>query len=153
MRTFLKVIAWVGFGIVFLGVIIAFIQSWVVWFPEPGFRGGLNIGHPIAMFLAIIGVPLMLVGGIIAKPKLFWLPSFIVGSLYIIAFIPCVQNLVFYLRHTDPDYLMQRGELFRLLWYNLGPLIPGIIGIAGGILIWRIETRSEAKRQTAEITD
>lgn len=153
MKTFLKVIAWVGFGIVLLGVIIAFIQSWVVWFPEPGFQGGLNLGHPIAMFLAIIGVPLMLVGGIITKPKRFWLLSLIVGSLYIIAFIPSVQNLVFYLKHTDPDYLMQKGRLFTLIWDNLGPLIPGIIGIAGGILIWRIEPRNKAKQQAGLTID
>jgi hypothetical protein len=150
MKTGLKVIAWVGFGIFSLATVIALITTIGIMFPKPGQHIGVSFPHLYALVLAIIGLPLMLAGGIIAKPKHFWLLCLIVGLLYITGCIPLIQKLVSSIQHTEWDYLMQKGRLFSKIWNNLFILIPGIIVIAEGILIRRIEHRSIVKQQTIE---
>jgi len=154
MKTFLKVISWIGVGIVSLGVIIAFIQSWTMTFPEPGFLGGVNWGHPFALLLAIIGLPLMLVGGLIAKPRHFWLVSIIVSSLYIVSFFPVVPELVHQVRSGQLAWRISHGTWVGFLLQLVGaPLILGLVGISEGIFIKRIEARSKAKQQRAETSN
>jgi len=154
MRTFLKVIAWIGIGIFALGTIVAFIQSWTMTFPEPGFRGGVNFGHLIALFLAIIGLALMLIGGIIAKPKYFWFGSIIVSCLYIISFFPVVPELVHQIRSGQLSYRFSDGTWMRYLLTLIGvPLIPGLIGIVEGITLKCVENRSKSRIQQADTSN
>jgi len=144
MKTGLKVTAWVGFAVFSLGTIIALTATiGIMLTPE---QYGVDFVHLYALVLAAIGAPLMLAGGIIGKPRHFWLFSLIIGLLYIAGCIPFVQNLVSSIQHTDWDYLMQRGRLFSKIWNNLFILIPGIIIIAEGIWIRRIERRSMTKQ-------
>jgi hypothetical protein len=151
MKIFLKVIAWTGFGIFSLGTFIALMQtlSYHVQPPTP-YGGGVDFGHTIAFVLAVIGIPLMLIGGLLARPRYFWLVSIVVSSLYVISFHFFIVNLVFEIRHTEWDYLIQTGWLYTLLWRNLGPFIPGIVGVAEGIIIWRIGVRKRQKLQRPE---
>ena len=144
MKTGLKVTAWVGFAVFSLGTIIALTATiGIMLTPE---QYGVDFVHLYALVLAAIGAPLMLAGGIIGNPRHFWLFSLIIGLLYIAGCIPFVQNLVSSIQHTDWDYLMQRGRLFSKIWNNLFILIPGIIIIAEGIWIRRIERRSMTKQ-------
>jgi len=149
MKTFLKVIAWVGFAVFSLATVIALITTIGIMFPKSGHPPGVDFGHLYALILAIIGIPFMLAGGIIAKPKHFWLLCLIAGLLYITGCIPFIQNVVSSLQHTEWDYLMQRGRLFSTIWNNLFILIPGIIIIAEGILIRRIETKDKDKAKAS----
>jgi len=143
MNIGLKVIAWIGFAVFSLGTIIALMATiGSTLHPE---RYGVNFVHLYALVLAAIGTPLMLSGGIITRPKHFWLFSLIIGLLYIIGCIQFVQNLVSSIQHTRWDYLVQNGGLFSMIWDNLFILIPGIIIIAEGIWIWRLERRSMTK--------
>jgi len=151
MKTGLKVIAWVGFAVFSLATVIALIADiGIMLTPE---RYGVDFVHLYALVLAVIGAPLMLAGGIITKPRHFWLLSLIVGLLYIIGWVSSIQNLVSSIQHTEWDYLMQKGRLFSKIWDNLFVLIPGIIIIAEGILIRRIKSKSIAKKQTIETTE
>ena len=84
MKTLLKVIAWTGLGLMTLGAILAFIESWALFLAEPG-EIGLTFLSIKAIFFGIPGVVFMLVGGLISKPRYFWLGSIIVGSFYIIS--------------------------------------------------------------------
>ena len=134
MKTFLKVIAWIGFGI--------FSSSTIVSFSALIFGvGGVDFTHAFAFLLAIIGVPLMLLGGLITRPKYFWLASITVSSLFVISFYFSIVNLVFDIRHTEWDYLTRNGWLFTVIWRRMMFFIPGIAGIVEGILIRQIETK------------
>ncbi len=132
MKTLLRIIAWVGFAVFSLGTVISLITTMGILL---GHNVGVDFPHLYALILAVIGIPFMLAGGIIAKPRHFWLLSLIIGLLYILGGIPFIQELVSSIQHTDWDYLMQ----------NLCILIPGVIIIAGGIFIRRIETKDKAK--------
>jgi hypothetical protein len=147
----LRVIAWIGFGIFTLGTGLAIFTtvSYIVH-PATPYFGGVDAGHPFAVIIALLGLPFMLAGGLIARPRLFWMLSVIMGCLYIIGFIPSIQNMAFYIKHTDTDYLMRNGRLFRIIWQNMMPVLPGIVCLGEGILIWRIEVRKSLKTKGSE---
>ena len=138
MKTFLKVIAWIGAGLVALGMVVAFLA---LIFGV----GGVDFAHPIAIILAIVGMPMMLVGGLITRPGNFWLVSIIVSALYVIAFSPLIEDLVSKIQHTERDWLFNNGWLFQQVLQDIGPLILGLIGVGEGILIRRIGTKSQSK--------
>ena len=106
MKSFLKVIAWIGAGLVATGMVIAF--SALIFGV-----GGVDFAHPIAIVLAIVGIPLMLIGGLVTRPKHFWLTSIIIGALYVIAFSPLIKDLISRIQHTERDWLFKNGWLFR----------------------------------------
>jgi hypothetical protein len=137
-QTFLQVISWVGAGLVGSGTVIVFLA---LIFGV----GGVDFAHPIAIFLAIVGVPLMLIGGLISKPRYFWLASIIVSALYFIAFSPLIEDLVSKIQHTERDWLFKNGWLFRQVLQDIGPLVLGLMGVGEGVFIMKFETRGQAK--------
>jgi len=144
MKTGLKVIAWIGFAVFALGTIIVLMAN-IGSTLNPG-QCGVGFPYLYALVLASIGVLLMLAGGIITKPRHFWLFCLIIGLLYIVCWIPLtILSLISSIQHTRWDYLMQNGRLFDKIWSYLSPLIPGIIIIAEGIMMRCIERRSMTK--------
>lgn len=141
MKTALKIIAWIGFAVFSLGIIIVLMVT-IGSMLNPG-QYGVGFAHLYALVLAAICTLLMLVGGIIARPKHFWLLSLISGLLYIAVWSPVtILNLISTIQHTQWDFLIQHGRLFSKTWDMLFPLIPGIIIIAEGIWIRWLEHRS-----------
>jgi hypothetical protein len=138
MKTFLQIIAWIGAGLVALGTVVVFLA---LIFGV----GGVDFAHPIAIFLAIVGVPLMLIGGLIGRPKYFWLASIIVSASYFIAFSPLIEDLVSKIQYTERDWLFRNGWLFRQVLQDVGPLVLGLIGVGEGVFMRRSETRGQAK--------
>jgi len=112
---------------------------------NPG-QYGVGFAHLYALVLAAIGTPLMLAGGIVGKPKHFWLFCLIIGLLYIVIWTPVtILSLIHHIQWTQWDYLMQNGRLFEKIWNDLFPLIPGIVIVVEGIWIRRLDRRSTAK--------
>ena len=151
MKIFLKIIAWVGFGIFSLGTVIALMQtvSYMVHPPGP-YSGGVNFGHPIAFTLAIIGIPLMLIGGLLARPKYFWLVSIIVSSFYIVAFLPSIEDFVSKIQQTEREWLFRQGWILRVALQDIGPLVLGVIGVVEGVLVRRTEIKIKANVKQVE---
>jgi hypothetical protein len=85
MNTFFKFIAWLGLVLFTLGAMIAFHGSWVYLLAEPG-EIGVIFEYMFAIWFGIPGIVMMTIGGIISKPKYFWLASIIAGLFYIISF-------------------------------------------------------------------
>ncbi len=92
MNTFFKVIAWFGLVLFSLGAIIAFYGSTVFLLAEPG-EIGVLFEYMFAMWFGIPGIVLMIIGGIISKPKHFWLASIITGIFYIVSFFYAYINI------------------------------------------------------------
>jgi len=144
LKTALKIIAWIGFAVFALGTIIVLMAN-IGSMLNPG-QYGVAFLHLYALVLAAIGTPLMLAGGIIAKPRHFWLFCLIIGLLYIVIWTPVtILSLISHIQHTEWDYLMQNGRLFERIWNHLFPLIPGVIIIAEGIWIRRIDRLNGTK--------
>jgi len=144
MNIGLKIIAWLGFAMLALGNFIALMVT-IGSMLNPG-QYGVGFAHLYALVLAAIGTPLMLAGGIVGKPKHFWLFCLIIGLLYIIIWTPVtILVLISHIQQTQWDYLMQNGRLFEKIWNDLFPLIPGIIAIAGGIVIRRLDRLTGTK--------
>jgi hypothetical protein len=140
MKVFLKVIAWTGFGIISLGALISFSD----WFLG---RGGLDLVHPFAMILWLVGTPLLLIGGFVAKPRYFWLASVIVGLLFTISFIPVMAELPSEIRHGEFAARVQDGTAIGfLLQFVVIPVLPGLFGICEGILLMRTEYKSKLEQ-------
>jgi len=141
----LKIIAWVGFAVFSLGNIIVLMATIGAMLNPVQY--GVPFAHIQALVLAAIGTPLMLVGGIVGKPKHFWLFCLIIGLFYIIVWTPVtILSLISSIQQTEWDYLMRNGgRLFDKIWNHLFMLIPGIVIIAEGIMMRRIERRSIAK--------
>jgi len=75
----LRIIAWLGVGLVVLGLPLSFYSSVLMT------RGDLDStnGYWIAYMLAIFGVVLLVVGGIITRPRFLWIAAIIAGIAYI----------------------------------------------------------------------
>jgi len=137
----LKVIAWVGFAVFSLGNIIVLMATIGAMLNPVQY--GVPFAHIQALVLAAIGTPLMLAGGIVAKPKHFWLFCLIIGLFYIIVWTPVtILSLISSIQQTEWDYLMRNGRLFDKIWNHLFMLIPGIVIIVEGIWIRRLKRRS-----------
>jgi hypothetical protein len=124
MKTFLKIIAWLGLVIMAAG--ITYSLSW----------SALHNHYPGASFINlflisgdVIGLPLMLIGGLIAKPRYFWLASIIVGVLHILPYL-IPWFVIQHLNITDAWGL--------LLTFVLS---PGLLAIIIGVILKIIEKR------------
>jgi len=84
MIIFLKVISWLGSGITLSGAVIAFRESWIIY-SEHG-KIGVAMGYLPAVWLGILGILLMLVGGLLSSPRFFWIACIAIGLLYIVSF-------------------------------------------------------------------
>jgi membrane-bound ClpP family serine protease len=125
MKTFFKVIAWFGLVLFTLGAIIAFYGSWVFLLAEPGERGVL-FEYMFAMWFGIPGIVLMIIGGIISKPKNFWLASIITGVFYIISFFYA------YIHISESRFIF----IIEVLSISV---LPGLIAVIMGIQLKKDE--------------
>lgn len=114
----LRILAWLGVGLVLLGLPISFYSS--VLLTNNGLYS--NNGYQIAHILAIIGVIMMALGGIITRPRLLWLVSIITGIAYI-------ASLYGWLGNNDADFTSVTMVL-----------IPGLVCIILGVLIRRLSS-------------
>ena len=147
MKIFFKIIAWIGFGIFSLGVIVGLTTTSGYWVnPPTQYGGGVDFGHPFAIILALIGIPFMLIGGLPGRPKCFWLGCIIMGSLYILVFLPFIEDIVSKIQHTEQEWLFKNGWIFRNALQELGPIILGLIGVVEGVLLKRIENRVNSEQ-------
>jgi hypothetical protein len=130
MNIFFKIVSWLGIVIVTIGAIISFITSWIdIW---SSIQTGVNFGHYLASIFGIAGLILIIIGGIISKPKYFWLTSVIVGSFYIISFFSL------YLDFPDRIHYKQIGYILDKLARTV---LPGMIIIIEGI--WLKKTANQ----------
>jgi hypothetical protein len=131
MKTCLKVVAWFGLAIVFLIVLYA---SWgLVEVMRPSFRGGVDL-FPLVYAVSFVGLPFILIGGLLPKPRYFWLGAIIVGVIYIL-------SLSIYIA------IVLGRFSFDLISGIL--LLPGLIIIGEGILLILLrysDVKHESKR-------
>ena len=116
MKTFLKIIAWMGAGVMTTGIIISLLMSSTQNYPAESFLNIYLIGGDM------IGLPLMLVGGLIAKPDYIWWISIIIGILHILPWL--IMMIISGIGIGDS------WELFMVFL-----LVPGMVALLGGILI------------------
>jgi predicted MFS family arabinose efflux permease len=84
-KSIFKTIAWIGAILLVIGAVISFYSSWALMTAEPG-EIGVDFGHWLAIIFGIPGIVLMIIGGLIAKPKYFWFVSITAGLFYILSF-------------------------------------------------------------------
>ena len=124
MKACLKVVAWVGVGIIALSTPLAYSSSETImnWGSTAGF------GFQLALILAIPGTLLVLIGGFIAKPRYLWIGAVVVGLAYISSFYGVFLA----------PLPVETNELLRGLPLLLLLLSPGLACIIGGIVMWRL---------------
>jgi len=84
----LRTIAWLGVGMVVLGLPLSFYSSVLMTREELG----SNNGYWIAYMLAIFGVVLLVIGGIITRPRFLWLAAIVAGIAYIVSLYGWLGN-------------------------------------------------------------
>jgi hypothetical protein len=89
MKIFFTIVAWFGLAIMALGVILSTLTSVSMMIhPPTPYGGGVDFGHAFAFIGIEIGFVLMFIGGMVANPKYFSISTIVIGSLYIISFLP-----------------------------------------------------------------
>ena len=116
----LKVIAWVGVGIIALGTPLSFSFSSSLMRIGPMGTGVAWWGF--TWILGGIGTVLLLAGGFIAKPRYLWIGAVVVGLVYISSFYGGIL------------WWVETNELAR----GLAVLSPGLACIIGGIVMQRL---------------
>jgi hypothetical protein len=124
MKIFLKVLAWLGAVIFLFLITLSIIQSFIAITIEPGKGGALFWGPEIAFVSSFIALIPMLVGGILGKPKYYWIACIITGSLYILS--------LFYFYSYLPDRI-EHGYVYEIFRDLIFCLLPGLIAILEGI--------------------
>jgi hypothetical protein len=117
MKTFLKILAWVGLLLIVLGVLLSFSSS-STWITTG--QLGSGVGFFVTFCVGSFGTLLALLGGLIARPKYFWVGAIIVGIVYLSSFYG-------YLADWEPRYLP--GVIVMLL--------PGAICVGLGSVLFR----------------
>jgi hypothetical protein len=115
----LKIVAWLGLVPIVLGLPLSFSNSFT-W-TSTG-QLGVGLGYWLAWILAWAGTPLVIIGGIITRPRLLWMAAILVGFTYIASF---------------HGWIAKEFEPFLLLI-----LLPGIFCVVGGGIIKILEKRS-----------
>jgi hypothetical protein len=133
MNTVFKVIAWLGIVLFTLGAIIAFYGSWVSLLAEPGERGVL-FEYMFAMWFGFPGIVMMIIGGIISKPKNFWLASIITGLFYIISFFYAYINII-------------ESRFIFIIEMLAISILPGLLSVIMGIQLRKDEKRKQGMQQ------
>ena len=133
MNTFFKFIAWLGIILFTLGAIIAFYGSWTVLLAEPG-EIGVLFEYMFAVWFGIPGIVMMIIGGLISKPKNFWLASIITGAFYIISYFYA------YIHIPESRFIF----IIELLSFSI---LPGLIAVIMGIQLNK--DRLSTQRQDA----
>ncbi|MBI2830055.1 MAG: hypothetical protein HYX81_02740 [Chloroflexi bacterium] len=128
----------VGAGLVFLGVVLSFFISMKLVFPglpkeHPTF--GIEAVYVYVALLDIIGLPIMLSGGLVSKPRYFWQASIVIGLLHIAS----LWGFVLF----ESFGRLKEGRI-NLMINELGiAVLPGLIAIGEGIILKQIEARSQ----------
>jgi hypothetical protein len=137
MNTFFKFIAWLGIILLVIGAIISFYSSWQIMTAEPG-EIGVDFGHWFAILFGIPGIVMMIIGGIISKPKNFWLVSIVSGLFYIISFFQIYVGF---------PYRMRAGQIGFMLVEISFSILPGLIPVIMGIQLRKDEKRRQNTQQ------
>jgi len=122
MKTFLKVIAWVGLLFIAVGFPLSFSSSSQL--TNTG-QLGSGVGFWLAWMLGIFGTLLLLIGGFIARPRYLWIGSIVIGLVYILSFYGIIP------------WWAERNQLAWLPAY----LSPGLACIIGGTVMQRVENK------------
>jgi hypothetical protein len=93
---------------------------------EPG-EFGVDFGHWFAIIFGIPGIVLMIIGGLIAKPKYFWFASVTGGLFYIISFFSIYTQF-------------PGGRIEHILMTLSFTFLPGLIAV---ILGWWLKKTSD----------
>ncbi len=132
MKKFLNILAWSGIVLFTVGAIIAFSESWTITFTST--QVGVAFGYLFALFFGIAGLVLIIIGGVISKPKYFWIGCIIAGLFYIISFFS------FYIEFPNYSHI-------KYLLQEIGiSILPGLIAIIEGVWLRRLESKGMAKR-------
>jgi hypothetical protein len=142
MRTFLKVLAWVGFGFMAIGVALSFTiwMAQISYVPDanPGFGPGAYWRY--VEVLDILGLLLMYIGGLTTRPKYYWLLCVSLGLLHILFSMPSEWN---YLVRAIHEYGMK--SLSFWIFYTW----PGLAAILLGILLLIIDNATKEKHRSS----
>lgn len=114
MKRLLTILAWFGLFLVVLSLPLSFSSSYTK--VSTGELGS-GVGYAVTGLAATIALVLVLIGGIIARPKHLWLGTVTVSLLYIASF---------YGYYIEPDLE---------LWKILVALSPGILLLGEGVLL------------------
>ncbi|MFZ7101025.1 MAG: hypothetical protein ACOWWO_00005 [Peptococcaceae bacterium] len=125
-KTVFKTVAWVGAVLLFIGAIISFYSSWQLMLAEPG-EIGVGFGHWFAIIFGLPGIVLMIIGGLISKPKYFWFASVTAGLFYIISFFSMYSQFP----ESRIEYIL------RTLSFSF---LPGLIPVFMG---WQLKKASD----------
>ena len=119
----LKILAWVGVGVIALGLPLSFYSSVLA---TRGDLGSYN-GYWIAYTISILGVVLMVMGGVITRPRFYWLAAIIIGIAYI-------ASLYGWLGNNSAGFT---GMIMVIL--------PGLAAILVGLFVYRLSGRRKKK--------
>ncbi len=125
-KTFFKTVAWVGVLFLFIGAIISFYSSWQLMLAEPG-EIGVDFGHWFAIIFGLTSIVLMIIGGLIAKPKYFWFASVTGGLFYIISFFSIYSQFP----ESNIEYILKSLSF---------SFLPGLIPVFMG---WQLKKASD----------
>lgn len=124
----LKIISWIGVGIIALGTPLAFACSETLM--SIGSRGAGVAWWGFTWILGGVGTVLLLVGGFISKPRFLPLGATVIGLVYISSFYGFIL------------YTLENGTIIGFI----PVLLPGLACIIGGIVMQRLFHRSKATR-------
>jgi hypothetical protein len=132
MKTFLKILAWFGLGLMLISTVLQFAWSWDMAFPNHDSRGnGIDLS-PFYFFIAAFAFILMLLGGLVARPRYFWLASIVIGFLSFIS--PWGQ-------WSEIDRFLYPWKDYGGFFLVLSFILPGLLAIGEGILIRILENK------------
>ena len=132
MKTFLKVIAWIGAGFMFLSILII-LDLWLgkeQQTPSPYPMDGVDFSGIIIIPMVIIAFLFMLLGGLIGRPKYFWPVSIALGFAYLGTFSPSVQETISRIQHTKPVDI-DTFDIQMIVFC----ILPGLMAIVEGVLL------------------
>ncbi len=122
MKILLKILAWFGLVLIVLGLLLSYSSSWT-WISTG--QLGSGVGYVVTAGVGVIGTLLALIGGVITRPKYFWIGAIVVGVAYIASFYGYVVDF-------ETKFIL---GLFVML-------LPGLVCIAAGIVIRKLNKRT-----------
>jgi len=137
MTIFLKIMSW--FGIVFIipALFCSFSASYMD-LKYPGMTSS-GVGYFVAMCFGAVAVILSLVGGLISKPRFFWIGCIIIGIIYIASFYGWFLTLI------DGRWIQTAG-LAQAILATILCFLPGVLFISEGVILKSVSERQ--KRST-----
>ena len=140
MKTFIKIIAWIGVGFMTIGTVISFFTWMAIISYTPGPNPTFG---PEAYWLYIIPIDLlalllMFIGGLIVRPRYYWSVSISLGLLHILVSLP--QEWSFLVQSIRELGIKGFGRLVFFIW-------PGLAAILLGIFILILDKFLEKKKR------